>query len=183
MNKQEIPIGFKQNVGTIRPSTRLYRGGKGRMNRPTGVTVISILYFLGTALCLLFGLIFIAGGGFLATIMNQQAQAGASGMAGIMAGLGAALGVFFIVIGAVDGLVGWGLLKLKNWARIVALVLSVLGACSQLFGLLRSFSNFNIVSFVVTLMVLALHVWIITYLLKPEVKAAFQGPQAQAMSA
>jgi hypothetical protein len=153
------------------------------MNRPTGVTVISILYFLGAAFCLLFGLLAFAGGGFLATIMNQQGQAGASGMAGIMAGLGAALGVFFIIIGAVDGLVGWGLWKLKGWARIVALIFSVLGACSQLFGLLRIFSNFNIFSLVVTLVVLAVHAWIIMYLLKPEVKAAFQGPQAQAMSA
>ena len=149
------------------------------MNKPAGVIVIAILYFIGTAICLLGGLLFIAGGGFLATLTQTQQQGGA----GIFAALGAAAGVLFLIIGAVEALVGWGLLKLKNWARIVAIVFSALGALSQLLGLLRSFSNFNIVSVAITLIVLAVHCWIVWYLLTPPVKAAFAGVQARAVSA
>jgi len=64
------------------------------MVRPTGVTVIAVLCFLGTALCALFGLLTIVGGGFVATLINQQGAQGSAGVAGIMAGLGAALGAF-----------------------------------------------------------------------------------------
>src|SRR6185369_5569565 len=151
------------------------------MNKPTGVVVISILYFLGAALCLLFGLLFIAGGGFLATMMSQQSQAG--GLSAMMAGLGAALGVFYLIIGAVDVLVGWGLLKLKNWARIVAIVFSCIGAGFLVLGLLGNLAHFSIVNFLVTAVFLGIHAVIIMYLLKPEVKTAFQGVQVQAMSA
>ncbi|HEY7403020.1 MAG TPA: DUF2127 domain-containing protein [Candidatus Angelobacter sp.] len=153
------------------------------MGRPTGVTVIAVLYFIGAAFCLLGGLLFIAGGGFLATIINQQGQAGSSGMAGIMAGLGAAMGIMFLVFGVIDALVGWGLLKLKNWARIVAIVFAAIGACFQLLGVLGSFSHFNLGNLIINLAFLALYAWMISYLIKAPVKAAFQGVQARAATA
>jgi hypothetical protein len=46
------------------------------MVRPTGVTVIAILCFIGAALAGLCGIGMIVGGGFVATIMNKQGQAG-----------------------------------------------------------------------------------------------------------
>jgi hypothetical protein len=153
------------------------------MNKPAGVIVIAILYFIGAAFSLLGGLLFIAGGGFLASLMNQQGQAGASGLATLMAGLGAVMGVVFLGFGVLDVFVALGLLKLKNWARIVAIVLSVIGACFQLLGILGSLSHFNPGSLVFNLIFLAIYAWTIWYLLKPEVKAAFQGMQARAAGA
>jgi hypothetical protein len=153
------------------------------MGRPTGVTVIAVLYFIGAAFCLLGGLLFLAGGGFLATMINQQGQAGSSGLAGMMAGLGAAIAVVFLFFGAIDGVVAFGLLKLKNWARIVAIVFAAIGACFQVLGVLGSFSHFNLVNLIFNLAFLALYGWMISYLIKPEVKAAFQGVQARAANA
>ncbi len=153
------------------------------MNKPAGVIVIAVLYFLGAAILLLAGIGFIVGGGAIATMMSQQGQAGGSGLATLMGALGAGVGIFFLILGAVDALVGVGLLKLKSWARMVAIVFAAIGACFQVFGLLGSLAHFNIGSFVFTLIILGVQALIIWYLLKPEVKAAFQAPQVRAASA
>jgi len=99
------------------------------MNKPAGVIVIAVLYFLGAAILLLAGIGFIVGGGAIAAMMSQQGQAGGSGLATLMGALGAGMGIVFLVLGAVDVLVGVGLLKLKSWARIVAIVFVGIGAC------------------------------------------------------
>ncbi|HKV92600.1 MAG TPA: hypothetical protein VJW20_08645 [Candidatus Angelobacter sp.] len=152
------------------------------MNKPAGVVVIAILYFLGAGLLLLAGIGFVVGGGAIATMMSQQNQA-SGGLATLMGALGAGVGIFFLIWGVLEVLIGIGLLKLKNWARIVAIVFAAIGACFQVFGLLGSLAHFNPVSFIVSLIILGIQALIIWYLLKPEVKAAFQGAQARAVSA
>jgi uncharacterized membrane protein (DUF2068 family) len=142
------------------------------MNRPTGVSVIAVLCFIGAAFCLIGGIGLIAGGGFVANMMNQQAQG--AGAASFVAGLGAALGVGFLVGGAVNVLVGWGLWVLKEWARIVTIVLSAIGALFQLPGLFSALGHFRIGSFIWIAFWIAVYVVIIWYLLKPEVKSAFK---------
>src|SRR6476646_5765533 len=52
-----------------------------RMVRPGGVTAISILWFVLGGLCACFGILAMVGGGFIATMLNQQGQAGSSGLA------------------------------------------------------------------------------------------------------
>ena len=153
------------------------------MVRPTGVTVIAVLCFLGTALCALFGLLTIVGGGFVATLINQQGAQGSAGVAGIMAGLGAALGVFMLIIAAVNGVIGFGLWKLKEWARIVTIILCGISALFQVLGLLGSMAHFNPIAFAWSGFWLGIDALIIWYLLKPEVKAAFQPPMARTASA
>jgi len=153
------------------------------MGRPTGVTILAILNFIGAAFCLLVGIAMILGGGFIATMLSQQGQSSA-GAAGILAGLGAAAGVFIIIIGGVSAVVGFGMWKLKGWARIVSIVLAAIGAALQLLGLLGSLAHFNLFAFVWSVFWIAIDALIIWYLLKPEVKAAFQQqPMARAASA
>ena len=153
------------------------------MGRPTGVTVLAILDFIGAGLCVLGGLGMILGGGFMATMMSQQGGQGSAGAAGFFAGLGAVAGVFMIIVGGVCALVGFGLWKLKEWARIVSIVLTGISAAFQLFGLLGSLAHFNLFAVVWSLFWIAIDALIIWYLLKPEVKAAFQAPQTRAASA
>ncbi|HEY2169959.1 MAG TPA: hypothetical protein VGJ30_10075 [Candidatus Angelobacter sp.] len=151
------------------------------MGRPTGVTILAILNFIGAAFCLLGGIGMILGGGFIATMLSQQGQ-GSAGAAGILAGLGAAAGVFIIIVGGVIALVGFGLWKLKGWARIVSIILYAISAALQLFGLLGSLAHFNAFAVIWSVFWIAVDAFVIWYLLKPEVKAAFQ-PPAQARSA
>ena len=153
------------------------------MNRPTGVTVIAILDFIGAAFCLLGGIGMILGGGFIATMLSQQGQ-GSAGAAGILAGLGAAAGVFIIIVGGVSALLGFGLWKLKEWARIVTIVFAGISGAFQLLGILGTLAHFNVLALMWGVFWLAIDALIIWYLLKPEVKAAFrQRPMASAASA
>jgi uncharacterized membrane protein (DUF2068 family) len=148
------------------------------MVRPTGVTIIAILDFVGATFCVLGGIGMMAGGGILATMMNQQGQA--NGMSGLIASLGAVMGVFFLIIAAVEIILGVGLLKLKEWARMVTVILTAILAALGLLGLLGSFAHFNLGAFLFKVCVLAIQIFIIVYLMKPEVKAAFQGNRAMA---
>lgn len=154
------------------------------MNRPTGVTVIAILDFLGAGLCILGGLGMMLGGGFIATLINQQGGQAGAGAAGILAGIGVMVGVFCLIIAAVEIILAVGLLKLKEWARIVTIVLTAIFGALGLLGLLGSFIHFSLFATVIRICVLAIQAFIIMYLLKPEVKAAFQPrPMASAASA
>jgi len=153
------------------------------MGRPVGVTILAILAFIGAAFCLLGGIAMMAGGGFMATLMSQQGGQGSAGAAGLFAGLGAVAGVFIIIVGGVYALVGFGLWKLKNWARIVSIVLLGIGVAVQLLGLLGTLAHFNLFAFVWSVLWIAVDAFIIWYLLKPEVKAAFQGAQARGATA
>ena len=153
------------------------------MGRPVGVTILAILNFISAAFCVLGGIVMILGGGFIATMLSQQGQ-GSAGAAGILAGLGAAAGIFIIIMGGVSALVGFGLWKLKGWARIVSIVLFAMSAAAQLLGILGTLAHFNVIALIWSAFWLAVDAFVIWYLLKPEVKAAFQPrPMASAASA
>jgi hypothetical protein len=149
------------------------------MGRPVGVTILAILDFLGGLFCLFGGIGMIAGGGFMATILSQQGQ----GSAGFLAGLGALAGVVLLAFAVLDFLLGWGLWKLKNWARMITVVFTAFGAVLQVISLVGLLAHFNVFAFVWTLFVLAIEVLIIWYLLKADVKAAFTQGQAGAAAA
>ena len=153
------------------------------MGRPVGVTILAILNFIGAAFCLLGGIGMILGGGFIATMLSQQGQ-GSAGAAGVLAGLGAAAGIFIIIMGGVSALVGFGMWKLKGWARIVSIVLYALSGVFQLLGILGSLAHFNAFALIWGAFWVAVDAFVIWYLFKPEVKAAFQqAPMARAASA
>ena|SRR3989338_2131023 len=99
----------------------------------TVVKVFSVLYFLGAAFGILVGLGFLLGGGLLGFGLGAV-------LGGFFGGLLAVLGVVLIIYGVLDLFVGWGLWKHKNWARITAIVLGVLGLISfpigTIFGIL-----------------------------------------------
>lgn len=149
------------------------------MGRPTGVTIIAVLQFIGAGIAVLAGLGLMLGGGFVASIMSQQQSAGA----GVLAAIGAAAGVAFLFAAAIAVLLGWGMLKLKEWARIVTIVLSALGALGGVLGLFAVLAHIAVVGIFWALCRLAINGSIIWYLLQPHVKAAFQGAQARAAGA
>jgi hypothetical protein len=151
------------------------------MNRPGGVTVIAVLCFIFGAIYALGGAGMMAGGGMVAKIMSEQGQS-AGPLAGMIAGLGAAIGICLLLLGIVDFVLGVCLLQLKEWARIVSIVLAGIGAALGVLGLLQGLVHFILFATIIRLCVLAVEVWIVIYLLKPEVKAAFQGAQARAAS-
>jgi hypothetical protein len=140
------------------------------MERPTGVTILAVLAFIGAALCLLAVPILMLGG---AALMGM-AGAGRSSMAtGFLAGLGAAVAFFLVALAALYAISGYGLWTLKGWGRILTLVLVIIGLAFAAIGALSSLMHFRMFLLIRQLIVVGIDVWIITYLLKSHVKQAF----------
>src|SRR5260221_10962535 len=90
--------------------------------RPTGVTIIAIVSFVESAFILLLG-IRLAGRGLITTSYSAS-----SGLPDLVA----ALTVEAVVYPVLHGLAGWGLWKLKNWGRLPAVALEIIGSAVAL---------------------------------------------------
>lgn len=87
------------------------------MPRPTGVTAIAILFIVAAAyLC--------AAGGVM--LVRPGAISMAAG-AFLLSGLELAGPYMFLLIAAVTALIGWGLLRMNNWARRAAIAAGFAG--------------------------------------------------------
>jgi hypothetical protein len=141
------------------------------MDRPTGVTILAVLEFLFAGLCILIGLLLMVGFGLLGGAVGQAGEDG-SGMALLM-GLGAVAGVVFLVVALIPLIIGIGLWKLKNWARILVIVFSILGVLSNLAGAVIPLTTGEPVSAVSSIIGLGVNGLIIWYMFQPHVKEAF----------
>ena len=137
------------------------------MERPTGVSVLAILSFIGAGLTVLVAFAFLMGGAAL-----SQMAGGGPGTA-MFTGLGAIGGVFILGFAALYVVVGVGLWMLRNWGRVLMLILAAIGLILGALGLLSALMHFRIMALVWQFIVCGIDVWIITYLLKPHVKLAF----------
>jgi uncharacterized membrane protein (DUF2068 family) len=137
------------------------------MERPAGVSVLAILSFIGAGLTVLVALAFIMGSAAI-----SQMVGGGPGTA-MFVGLGAIGGILILCFAALYVVVGIGLWTLKNWGRLLMLILAAIGLIFGALGLLSALMHLRIVGLVWQLIVCGIDVWIITYLLKPHVKQAF----------
>ncbi len=92
----------------------------------THMQVIAWIHIVSGALCALGGLallfLFLGIGSFAAAGGGKEALPAF----GILGSVGVFASLFFGVVGLPDILAGWGMLQRRNWARILAIVLSVL---------------------------------------------------------
>ena len=101
----------------------------------THVKVLGVLYIVVSALTLLTALFLILVLGGAAGIVGFTADPGDAAVAVPVLGLaGTLLGAILIVIGLPGLIAGWGLLAYHPWARILAMVLSVLNLFNVPFG-------------------------------------------------
>jgi hypothetical protein len=138
------------------------------MERPTGVTILAVLYFIGAAFLGLCGILFIVGG----SMLSGLAQSGGPGSALFAMG-GAVVGGIFLVLAVLDLAIGIGFIKLQNWARILAIILIGIGVLFGLLSLAGLLAHPMILVLVFRLIFLAIEIWILIYLFKPHVKQAF----------
>jgi uncharacterized membrane protein (DUF2068 family) len=138
------------------------------MERPTGVTILAVLAFIGAGLLVLLALLSLLGGAMLSSMAAPRM--------GMLASVGGAvIAVFLFVIAVLYVVIGAGLWKLQNWARVLAIVLAGLSVLASVLSILNPFAHhfFFFVFLTRRLIVVAIDVWIIVYLLKPHVKQAF----------
>ncbi len=89
------------------------------------VQVLAVLSGIGGVFAILGGIFMAIGGtAFTAMMPMQDMPAGAGGVMGAVFIIAA---IFILIFGALYLLIAWGLWTFKNWARIAAIVLSVIG--------------------------------------------------------
>ncbi len=90
----------------------------------------------------------------------------------MLGGMGAFAGVVCLVLAALYAAVGFGLWKLLNWGRLLAIILIALGLVFAAFGLLSAVIHFSIALILWQLIICAIDACIIVYLFKPPGKHA-----------
>jgi len=116
------------------------------MKRPDGITIIAIYHFVMLALCV-FGLC-----GLVVGLLLMIADKPPDVLVGVFWMVFSMAFVFLFAVA--HGVIGWGLLNMKEWARWGSIVIAVIS--------LLGFPIFTVIGAVI--------LW---YLLKPEIKEAF----------
>ena len=143
--------------------------------RPTGVTILAALVFLGSAVSVISGMLLLVWPNFVKNRLEEYPIEFDS-----LAPIG---GVVLLVIALLYGLIGYGLWRLRNLARILTLVFSVIEAAGQAIQAIAALVKFNVLAIVENAFVFSICGLIIWYLLQPHVKQAFAGspPSAPAV--
>ena len=130
---------------------------------PVGIKIISVLYYIGTALELLFGILLLVGAG---TIASKIPFFGAAA-SGFFSGFFIVLGIILIGLAVLSFFVGRGLWKGQKWARIVAIIFAVIGVLFAVLGMVQGQIVSNVISLVISA-VIGGYLWF-----SSEVKTAF----------
>ena len=111
------------------------------MERDTALTVVrvlAVLEWVGAAFGFVMAALFLIGGPLLAsTIVTEEPSLATLG-GGMLGAVFIALGVFLLALSVVGLLTGIGLWRLRNWGRILALIVSWLSAVWSAFALVGS---------------------------------------------
>jgi hypothetical protein len=140
-----------------------------RLRTPTGVAILAAVMILAGVLFVLAGLVFFFMGSKLAVTTSH----GNAGLAALLAGMGAAAGVIFLVFGGLHLVLAIGLLQHRNAARVLTILLfglSTFGACM---GLIATSVRFSQVALTWNAGLIGVDVWVLCYLLRPQTKKAF----------
>ena len=117
--------------------------------RPFGVTILAVLYMLQ-------GLLMLAVPFIIGAIFSSFLEIpGTDGVDDAFLGVGLLCFAVFLIIALICFLIAWGLFKGAGWARVIAIILAIIGLINIPIG--------TIISII-----------ILIYLFKPEVKAWFQ---------
>jgi hypothetical protein len=139
------------------------------MERPLGVTILGmgmIVAGLGFAAA---GVIF-----FLMGSTGATATAPTNGaMATLLAALGAAAGVIFLLFGALHVVLAIAIFQLKNVARVLTICLFLLIAAGAGLGLVATLVSYSHAGLLWNVSILALDLLALWYLLRSATKEAF----------
>lgn len=100
----------------------------------THVKVIAVLFIICGSMLLAGALFLPVVLGLVATFVGTSGDPDAGVATAVLGFTGVALSVFFAVLAAPFFATGWGLLKLRPWARIGGIVLGALSLTSFPFG-------------------------------------------------
>jgi hypothetical protein len=127
------------------------RRSEGGKKIPTGVKAVSILFYIGAILCVIMAISMIFGANTIITSMlaSNPGMGLESIPQGMMITVIIVIGILAVGAGVFSFFIGRGLWKLKQWARITAIVLSIVGFLSVIISIVLHFQLTQILSFVI----------------------------------
>jgi hypothetical protein len=134
--------------------------------RPTGVTIIALLNIIGGIIMVIAGLALVAIGAVFTSLPLSTQQSMSTSVASAFFGvIGSALGAVIIALGIVSFIVAFGLMKGKQWAWTVTIILSIISIALNVISMVSGNTG-GIVSIIISGVILY-------YLYRPHVKAYF----------
>ncbi|MFH1823256.1 MAG: hypothetical protein ABH817_00870 [archaeon] len=100
-----------------------------KKDAPVMIKVIAILFYIGAAISLIGGVLSFLGGSLISSLIPVVGLLGS--------GLFIAIGVILIGFAVLDFFIGKGIWNGQNWARIVAIVLAILGFVGAISSLIE----------------------------------------------
>jgi hypothetical protein len=141
------------------------------MKRPTGVTIIAILTFCAAATLAVGSVAF-----FVVAVMGVTGADSGDPVSVAIAGMGTAGGFLLLVLAGTAVCLAIGVLKLREWARIVSIVSIATGVGCTILSL-TVFRGYVLLPLVPSLvchsLLMATAVWMLAYLSRPQVKRTF----------
>ena len=102
-------------------------------NVPTGVKIISVLHYICAVILLLLGILSIIASAYVGSLLG----AFTAGLGFLGTGLFIILGIIMIGFAVLSFFIGRGLWKAQPWARIVAIILTILGVLSAILNITK----------------------------------------------
>ena len=109
--------------------------------RPTGITVISILMIIGGLILLFTGIAPLVIGPLISIDSDYS-----TGSLGFLITIG---GLALVILGIASLIVSWGLLKGKRWARTITLIISIIAIIFAIISLVSSGELTHIISIII----------------------------------
>ena len=108
---------------------------------PTGVKIISVLYYIGAVFEVIFGILLFVGAGALKAKIPFLAVIGPFLIVG---------GIILIGLAVLSFFVGRGLWKGQKWSRIVAIIFAALGLLLAIVGMVQGQIASNVLGLVIS---------------------------------
>jgi hypothetical protein len=109
--------------------------------RPTGITVISILIIIGGLILLFTGISPLVIGPLISIDSDYS-----TGSLGFLITIG---GLALVILGIASLIVSWGLLKGKKWARTITLIISFIAIIFAIISLVSSGDLIHVISIII----------------------------------
>jgi hypothetical protein len=133
------------------------------VERPAGVSAIAILFFACAGYLCILGLLMLFSVGRVSMSLGAP----------LLGGLELAGPYMFLLTGAICALIGFGLLRLNNWARRAAIVIALIGVIMLVPTVSSAVIGFQIKLLVFGGLGVMLRVMVIWYLIQEPVKDQF----------
>ena len=121
------------------------------MERPLGVSIIAILYIIAGILSLIAGILFV--------FAIQLLQFETTGISVIFLPLiqipFSLIGIIYIAFSALQLITGIGLLKMKSWAFILAILIALFNTVPSVITLPAALPTINIIGLIVNILIIS----------------------------